>query len=651
MRHLLIGTEFPPAPAGGIGTYMQRITALLTQAGEIVHVISHAAGDAPLREVSHDGRLIVHRLPTLPVDATDRALAALYKPLLFAWRAAALAEQLIADERIDLVEGAEFEAPLYFLQRRRALGLSAGGPPIVVHLHGASDIVFGADLYDPGAPYNRMAQRLEAASIAAADHIIAPSRYYADQAIATYAIPSDRLTVIPYPIAPATPIARDAAVWAGGSIAFVGRLERRKGILEWLEAASILARANPALRFEFAGGNGLVAEWGEPSALIRDAIAEDVRGCFIFHGHLNKQGLAQLLGRAKLAVVPSRWDNLPYTCLEAMGAGLPVLTTRCGGMAEVVRDGVDGWIAPSAAPGDLLVAARRALSTGPGTLSAMGESAAAQVQRVCDNTRTLERHRQLRTAIAAVRHGPPVAATAPLRMTQVRTADGEAHLFAAAARTHAHAPADCYLICERQSDANQEFADAARLVLARCADVAMVSAWMRTPSGEVVVGTDPDLPAQLLADGTIGPLLVRASVFARGLASVDPNDPPALARWAAVVDVLAAGERCVCLPIVLSCGTKAPVLSHMAHRGLQRMLHARFPHLLAAHAARLIAWAGSPTAMLSDPHELSFRLYSLMQARMQRRKAALLQVVRQSWEGRLRNKARRLLGAPPASPL
>lgn len=85
-----------------------------------------------------------------------------------------------------------------------------------------------------------------------------------------------------------------------------------------------------------AGGNAYLRD-------LRQRAVDDAR----IHFHVNQpspQVLAQLPGASAL-LVPSRWlETGPLTVLEAFAAGIPVLATRLGGMAELVRDGIDGWL-------------------------------------------------------------------------------------------------------------------------------------------------------------------------------------------------------------------------------------------------------------------------------------------------------------------
>jgi glycosyltransferase involved in cell wall biosynthesis len=51
--------------------------------------------------------------------------------------------------------------------------------------------------------------------------------------------------------------------------------------------------------------------------------------------------------------MPSRWEGIPLTLLEAMGYGLPVISTRVGRAPEIIRDGENGRLAPVGDPGAL----------------------------------------------------------------------------------------------------------------------------------------------------------------------------------------------------------------------------------------------------------------------------------------------------------
>lgn len=73
----------------------------------------------------------------------------------------------------------------------------------------------------------------------------------------------------------------------------------------------------------------------------RDASARNV----MWHGRVEHSVLlGQILPQMDVFVVPTKWDTFMIAAQEAQAAGLPVVTTRCGGVPEVVDHGVTGFV-------------------------------------------------------------------------------------------------------------------------------------------------------------------------------------------------------------------------------------------------------------------------------------------------------------------
>jgi glycosyltransferase involved in cell wall biosynthesis len=86
----------------------------------------------------------------------------------------------------------------------------------------------------------------------------------------------------------------------------------------------------------------------------------------------SRNDVARLLSTADLFLLTSISEGIPLTVLEAMSAGLPIISTRVGGIAEVVSDGVTGFLA---AAGDDLTLSEHVLRLGadPALRSHMGD--------------------------------------------------------------------------------------------------------------------------------------------------------------------------------------------------------------------------------------------------------------------------------------
>lgn len=66
---------------------------------------------------------------------------------------------------------------------------------------------------------------------------------------------------------------------------------------------------------------------------------------FVVHGRYENDRIGEILGGLDAVIVPSVWlENSPLTIQEAQIAGVPVITSDAGGMAELVRDGIDGLL-------------------------------------------------------------------------------------------------------------------------------------------------------------------------------------------------------------------------------------------------------------------------------------------------------------------
>jgi glycosyltransferase involved in cell wall biosynthesis len=415
MKHLIISREYPPAPypPGGIGTYIANIARLMADQGETVHLIAQRWEGAPnAREVAHDGRLVIHRIGQNDLPPTDRAgqaprllceLEGLKKTVFpnqwFGWHAALLAEKLIEDGDVDVVEGQEWEAPLYFLLLRRALGLGPRrAPPCIVHLHCPTEFARRFNGALATYPEYPVMKRMEDFCIHAADALLCPSHYLARQCRQHYALPAERIKVIHLPVGFTPVLERDPQIWAHGSICYVGRIEPRKGVVEWLEAAARIARDDPTVHFDMVGHD----IWGLQATLV-ERLPKPLLPRFRFHGSKPRAELAPFLAGARAAVVPSRWENFPNVCVEAMSSGLPVIATRLGGMVELVEDGRTGWLAPDTGIAGMVDgladALRRCLAASPEQRAAMGRAAAEAVRRTCDNERTVAEHIAFRAEV------------------------------------------------------------------------------------------------------------------------------------------------------------------------------------------------------------------------------------------------------------
>jgi glycosyltransferase involved in cell wall biosynthesis len=187
------------------------------------------------------------------------------------------------------------------------------------------------------------------------DVFISPSRFLAEVMVRAGVFP-ERMRVINHFVELAPPVASSPH---GRRLVFAGRLSAEKGVDVLIRAMSM---AGTDARLDIAGD-------GPERAKLEALAGRHSMGSRItFHGRLAKAELANLVNRSTASVVPSRWhENQPMTVLESFAAGVPVITTSLGGLPEIVRDGVDGWIIPPEDPVALAHAIDSALSDPTGT--------------------------------------------------------------------------------------------------------------------------------------------------------------------------------------------------------------------------------------------------------------------------------------------
>lgn len=173
----------------------------------------------------------------------------------------------------------------------------------------------------------RIAATLRAARDAAlrrAAHIVCPSAFMRDLVL-SWGVPADRVTLLPNP----APRADEAASFDAGEgpvLAFAGRLTAQKD----------LGTAFAAIR----DTRLLVAGDGPERAHLESLAGANVE----FLGPLPRAQVLGVLRAADASILTSLWENFPHGVVESLAMGTPVIATRTGGVAEIVRDGENGLL-------------------------------------------------------------------------------------------------------------------------------------------------------------------------------------------------------------------------------------------------------------------------------------------------------------------
>jgi glycosyltransferase involved in cell wall biosynthesis len=175
---------------------------------------------------------------------------------------------------------------------------------------------------------------LRTASLRRARRLVVPSRYLADIA-AKWGLDRSRIEVLTNPAPP--PIDVEPMPLETGTFVFVGRLTEQKALSVALAAIAEVEGARLTL----------VGDGPERASLERRARELELEDRVRFLGSLPRNDALRYLAGARAAVLSSAWENLPHAAVEALAVGTPVVSTRVGGVPEVVRDGENGLLVPA----------------------------------------------------------------------------------------------------------------------------------------------------------------------------------------------------------------------------------------------------------------------------------------------------------------
>jgi glycogen synthase len=333
----------PETGWGGIGTYVAALGPALVAAGAEVHVLSVVPGQAPSDRVV--AGVVVHRRDLRRPPGVGRV-----SRLPEAWERVTLAAAVRRELRTldfapDVIEAPEWRAEGLALARSRRV-------PVVVRLHSAAEQLFP---YSGRAGLDsRLAVWLERRSVAGADLVVSTPANLAELGARLSGggarLPAMRAVNLPVPVP-------DGALPPSGGtggprVAFVGRLERRKGPETLVAAARAVLDAVPAARFAFVGADTGVPGGGSYA----DSLRTQARRLGVEHaleivGHRPHAEAMAELRRAAMCAFPARHETFGYGAAEAAVAGRPVIASRIppfvsllGDAAVLVdADDIDRW--------------------------------------------------------------------------------------------------------------------------------------------------------------------------------------------------------------------------------------------------------------------------------------------------------------------
>lgn len=349
MRICFVSPEFvtEPSYAGGLANYLGRVTVALKERGHDVHVLIPAHTE---ESIDYCG-VHVHRV--LPVwdrrMILDRVLDRffmndLYNPYQETKAARSLWcrwKQLRRDLQFDLVQAANVRAAGLFFRYEKNV-------PVVTRMSNYSplwDSASGSRLHRG----KKWRWTLEEWATRGTTYVYAPSHFVARKVRENYRLSAVDVIETPFFM---EQTCEDDSVFHQQGFAekpyflFFGCMTQMKGVHILAQALQSVLQRLPNVHAVFIGQGEAPAPNG---VKMREYIATQA-GAMADRLHILNQMphnmLYPFVRHARLVVIPSLFDNLPNTCLEAMGLGRMVIATSDSCFEQLISHGRSGWLVP-----------------------------------------------------------------------------------------------------------------------------------------------------------------------------------------------------------------------------------------------------------------------------------------------------------------
>ena len=377
MKIWYLTSEFPPSYGGGIGMYVDIISRLMAKEENDVVVF--------VRDDKSSETILSPHLKHVRFKAGEgeeysrmgywTALAYQYCREVF--------KLIDAEGAPDIIETQEYSAIGYYVLQYKYLGdPRLKNVKIVVHMHTPTFELCKINR----TPEYRFPEywigKMEKYCIKAADGLVTQSKFLKKQ-LGGYS--SQEINVIPLPYQLRE---KDIVSYqCGDYLLYAGRIEWRKGIAQFISEMDKLWTQGEKTKLVALGGDTFFAPKDcQLREFLKRKYAHRIQeGLLEFTDSVPPEELNRMMVKARAVVVPSTYENYPYTCVIAMSLGMPMLVSKQGGQAEMVKEnGVNGFIFDWDKPGDCVEKIKDLLGLDKIELYEMSNRAQARIESLCN---------------------------------------------------------------------------------------------------------------------------------------------------------------------------------------------------------------------------------------------------------------------------
>jgi len=379
MNIVLICNEYPPAPHGGIGTFVYNLARQLVMEGHHVHVIGFDPRVAE-KITNVEAGVIVSRLRSpyagrwyLHWGNYDIASHILNRIYLSRW-----VKKYCRLHGIELVESYDWSGPLIFHP----------DVPLLVRMHGAHS----AHAFYEKKKASRFLSLIEKRNLSIADALVGVSEHISALTLQATGLLGKNYTVIYNGVDTSVFRPMKDTKKSPKQILFAGTVSRRKGVYELFHSMSFVFEKVPSAQLLLVGRLP-VDEMVRQSFVneLLSTLRPEYRKQVTFTDAMPYSEMPVLYNRAACAVFPSLAEAYGLTCAEAMACGTPVVMTSRASGPEIVENGVSGFLCEPSDSQSLAQALISLLSDGM-MRERMGKNAVMQVRQKFDSRVSLRQN-------------------------------------------------------------------------------------------------------------------------------------------------------------------------------------------------------------------------------------------------------------------
>jgi glycosyltransferase involved in cell wall biosynthesis len=315
----------------GIGRYLSELTNELKKKNKVFILTT-----APKSKRIRSGNLTIYSMP-FP-KAKNRSVLFIKQMI----NVARNLTTIIKRHKIDIVEFANWESEglIFTLTLNKIIKM-----PTVIRLHTPS--VIDNNISERQKYFSdKVKEYCEKIFVSQKENNLTTSTYFnAKECIKVYGL-KKHIEIIPLGIKPKIikqkHIPRHTLCHPIITILFVGRLEKRKGIDILIKSIPIVLKKYKNVKFVIVGRENQNEKWVSD---LRNSLPFDCLNNVNFLGYIkDPKKLDKIYINSDICIIPSRYESFGLVVLDAMNYGKAIVTSKVGGIPEIIRNKKDGYL-------------------------------------------------------------------------------------------------------------------------------------------------------------------------------------------------------------------------------------------------------------------------------------------------------------------